>query len=56
MSDIVTKLWQNEKNSLYAFCSWKRNRTTDDFAAILFHFVLFSAALVEQAKSIPVHS
>ena len=33
-----------------------RRGTRDDFAAIPFHFVLFSAALVELAKSIPVHS
>ena len=30
--------------------------TTDDFATIPFHLDLFSAALVELAKSIPVHS
>ena len=30
--------------------------TTDDFATILFDLVLFSAALVELAMSIPVHS
>ena len=30
--------------------------TTDEFATIHFHLVLFSAALVELAKSIPVHS
>ena len=30
--------------------------TTDEFAIVPFHFVLFSAALVELAKSIPVHS
>ena len=30
--------------------------TTDEFATIPFHLVLFSAALVELAKSIPVHS
>ena len=29
---------------------------TDDFAKIPFHLVLFSAALVELAKAIPVHS
>ena len=29
--------------------------TTDDFPTIPFHLVLFSAALVELAKSIPVH-
>ena len=33
-----------------------RPGTTDEFATIPFHFVLFSAALVEIAKSIPVHS
>ena len=30
--------------------------TTDEFATITFHLVLFSAALVELAKYIPVHS
>ena len=30
--------------------------TTDEFATVPFHLVLFSAALVELAKSIPVHS
>ena len=30
--------------------------TTDDFATIPFHIVLFSAAQDELAKSIPVHS
>ena len=30
--------------------------TTDEFATIPFHLVLFSAALFELAKSIPVHS
>ena len=29
--------------------------TTNDFETTLFHLVLFSAALVELAKSIPVH-
>ena len=33
-----------------------RRGTTDDFATIPFHLVLFSAVLVELAKSIPVHS
>ena len=33
-----------------------RRGTTDEFATIPFHLVLFSAALVELAKSIPVHS
>ena len=31
-----------------------RRSTTNDFATTLFHLVLFSAALVELAKSIPV--
>ena len=34
----------------------RRRGTTDEIATIPFHFVLFSAALVELAKSIPVHS
>ena len=34
----------------------RRRGTTDEFATIPFHFVLFSAALVELAKSTPVHS
>ena len=33
-----------------------RRGTTHDFATILFHLVLFPAALVGLAKSIPVHS
>ena len=33
-----------------------RRGTTDEFATIPFHFVLFSAALAELAKSIPVQS
>ena len=33
-----------------------RRGTTDEFATIPSHLVLFSAALVELAKSIPVHS
>ena len=33
-----------------------RRGTTDEFATILFHLDLFSAALVELTKSIPVHS
>ena len=33
-----------------------RRGTTDEFATIPFHLVLFSAALVEVTKSIPVHS
>ena len=33
-----------------------RSGTTDEFATIPFHLVLFSAVLVELAKSIPVHT
>ena len=33
-----------------------RRGTTDEFATIRFYLELFSAALVELAKSIPVHS
>ena len=33
-----------------------RRGTTDEFATIPFHLDLFSAALVELAKAIPVHS
>ena len=33
-----------------------RRGTTDEFATIPFHLVLFSAVLAELAKSIPVHS
>ena len=33
-----------------------RRGTTDEFATIPFYLVLFSAALVELAKFIPVHS
>ena len=33
-----------------------RRGTTDEFATIPFHLFLFSTALVELAKSIPVHS
>ena len=33
-----------------------RRGTTDEFATIPFHLDLFSAALVELAKSVPVHS
>ena len=36
-------------------CEGRRD-TTDEFSTIPFHHFLFSAALVELAKSIPVHS
>ena len=40
---------------LYPMTLEGRRGTTDEFTTIPFHFVLFSAALVELAKSIPVH-
>ena len=48
-------------NSLYSILFYPkplegRRGTTDEFATIPFHLDLFSAALVELAKSIPVHS
>ena len=49
------------KNSWYSILFYPltfegRWGTTDEFATIPFHLVLFSAALVELANSIPVHS
>ena len=41
---------------LYPITLEGRRGTTDEFATIPFHLDLFSAALVELAKSIPVHS
>ena len=40
----------------YTITLESRRSTTDEFATIPFHLDLFSAALVELAKSIPVHS
>ena len=40
----------------YPITSGGRRGTTDEFATIPFHLDLFSAALVELAQSIPVHS
>ena len=40
----------------YPITSEGRRGTTDKFATVPFHLVLFSAALVKLAKSIPVHS
>ena len=40
----------------YSITLGGRRGTTDEFATILFHLDLFSAALAELAKSIPVHS
>ena len=46
-----------KRSSLVYPITWPgRWGTTDDFATIPFHLVLYSAALVEQAMSIPVHS
>ena len=54
---------KNERGSLqfYSFLFYPitlegRRGTTDEFATTPFHLDLFSAALVELAKSIPVHS
>ena len=49
------------RNSFYSILFYPitlegRWGTTDEFATIPFHLDLFSAALVELAKSIPVHS
>ena len=49
------------KNDLFSILFYPitlegRRGTTDEFATIPFHLDLFSAALVELAKSIPVHS
>ena len=49
------------RNRLYSILFYPitlegRRGTTDEFATIPFHLDLFSAALVELAKSIPVHS
>ena len=41
---------------LYPITLEGRRGTTDEFATTTFHLDLFSAALVELAKSIPVHS
>ena len=42
--------------SIYPITLEGRRGTTDEFATIPFHLVLFTAALVKLAKSIPVHS
>ena len=49
----------SEKYHTILFCPITlegRRGTTDEFATIPLHPVLFSAALVELAKSIPVHT
>ena len=49
---------KKKKDSIlfYPIALGGRRGTTDEFATIPFHLDLFSAALVELAKSIPVHS
>ena len=50
-------LWYLKSSILfYPITLEGRRGTTDEFATIPFHLDLFSAALVELAKSIPVHS
>ena len=51
------KLTFSKSVSILFYISLEGGRiTTDDFAKIPFHLVLFSAALVELAESLPVHS
>ena len=53
----VLQIRRNIKNSLFYPITLERRRgTTDEFATIPFHLDLFSDALVELAKFIPVHS
>ena len=49
-------MWVVYSILLYPITLEGRRGTTDEFATIPFHLDLFSAALVELAKSIPVHS
>ena len=49
-------LWQNSNILFYPITLEGRRGTTDEFATAPFHLDLYSAALVELAKSIPVHS
>ena len=58
---IRHSLWRNSYLFFYSILFYPitlegRRGTTDEFATIPFHLDLFSAALVELAKSIPVHS
>ena len=46
----------NDSILFYPITLGGRRGTIDEFATIPFHLDLFSAALVELAKSIPVHS
>ena len=55
---VVYELLSNLDAYFFHFNSHNLGRLwgiTDNFATIPFHLVLFSAALVELAKSIPVH-
>ena len=52
----TNKLLLIDKALFYPITLEGRRGTTDEFATIPFHLDLFSAALVELAKSIPVHS
>ena len=66
IEDVHSEFWwrwnqyrQNYRLFLFLFYPITlegRRGTTDEFATIPFHLDLFSAALVELAKSIPVHS
>ena len=49
-------VYRNNSILFYPITLEGRRGTTDEFATIPFHLDLFSAALVELAKSIPVHS
>ena len=50
------QLWKYHSILFYPITLEGRQGTTDEFATTPFHLDLFSAALVELAKSIPVHS
>ena len=58
---IIAKYSSQEITHIYSILFYPvtlegRRGTTDEFATIPFHLDLFSADLVELAKSIPVHS
>ena len=55
-SNTVNILWTIISILFYPIILEGRRGTTDEFATIPFRLDLFSAALVELAKSIPVHS
>ena len=61
LSKYIDKINMNQHYNSYSILFYHitlegRRGTTDEFATIPFHLDLFSAALVELAKSIPVHS